>query len=594
MKDLLVIGGASLDTLHVAGQPTPSAGGSGMYTAAAAHRAGGRVTMFAPRPHPIPELLRPFAERVEWLGPTVAPEELPHFEIAYPQGQTVFLTVFVGAEENLSPADLPADLSGYRQVHIGPLGTPRRQLDFLAACRERGGQRISASAFLTGTQADPAGTLALFQQADIFFMNEAEAKMLFGSVAAAKTSPGKLLFVTLGERGARVIQGDYATEIEGRRVTVVDTTGAGDTFTGGTLLGLARAEHPVVAARKAIGLAAESVQAVGPLTLWQQPAPLLDRRDGRVGLNPGQIQRIAQLVADLPEVRAFTYTDANFPPVGHPAALDFLCAATLQQFSFWETEAGRYHRPMIAPLGGVLRKGSDYLWQSYLRLLESDPAWYSPARQAELTLEDMQAVFRADDGSDPMPALELHWQQAQAYGRDMLSLGLTPAKLVAQANASAAPLQTFLELLNHVGGYKEDPLRKKATLLAIILAERPEHFLRPAAGEVTPPIIDYHLQRSCLRTGLIEVRDSALLQALEERRVVSAADEQAVREAAYDACGEVAALSGKSIQAVDWFFFNFRRRCPEMTEPECAVCPVDPVCTHRKALFQPVFRTTFY
>jgi hypothetical protein len=56
----------------------------------------------------------------------------------------------------------------------------------------------------------------------------------------------------------------------------------------------------------------------------------------------------------------------------------------------------------------------------------------------------------------------------------------------------------------------------------------------------------------------------------------------------------VAALSGKSIQAVDWFFFNFRRRCPEMTEPECALCPVDPVCAHRKELFQPVFRTAFY
>jgi hypothetical protein len=45
---------------------------------------------------------------------------------------------------------------------------------------------------------------------------------------------------------------------------------------------------------------------------------------------------------------------------------------------------------------------------------------------------------------------------------------------------------------------------------------------------------------------------------------------------------------------VDWFFFNARRRCPEMTEPECAHCAVDPACAHRKALFQPVLRTTFY
>ena len=46
--------------------------------------------------------------------------------------------------------------------------------------------------------------------------------------------------------------------------------------------------------------------------------------------------------------------------------------------------------------------------------------------------------------------------------------------------------------------------------------------------------------------------------------------------------------------AVDWFFFNARRRCPEMTEPDCANCVIDAVCAHRKELFQPVVRTTFY
>ena len=63
---------------------------------------------------------------------------------------------------------------------------------------------------------------------------------------------------------------------------------------------------------------------------------------------------------------------------------------------------------------------------------------------------------------------------------------------------------------------------------------------------------------------------------------------------AYEAIQQLVELSGKSMGAVDWFFFNARRRCPEMTEPECARCPVDPVCAHRKELFQPVLRTTFY
>ena len=44
----------------------------------------------------------------------------------------------------------------------------------------------------------------------------------------------------------------------------------------------------------------------------------------------------------------------------------------------------------------------------------------------------------------------------------------------------------------------------------------------------------------------------------------------------------------------DYIFYGSRERCPEMTEPICENCQLDPVCAHRKELFQPVLRTTFY
>ena len=56
--DVLVVGGASLDQLHFRGRTERSAGGAGMYTAAAAHRVGAQVAMFAPLPHPMPEALQ--------------------------------------------------------------------------------------------------------------------------------------------------------------------------------------------------------------------------------------------------------------------------------------------------------------------------------------------------------------------------------------------------------------------------------------------------------------------------------------------------------------------------------------------------------
>jgi hypothetical protein len=148
--------------------------------------------------------------------------------------------------------------------------------------------------------------------------------------------------------------------------------------------------------------------------------------------------------------------------------------------------------------------------------------------------------------------------------------------------------------LDQIGGYKEDPLRKKSSLLALALTQRPERFLLLGEDEQVAPVIDYHALRSCLRIGLIEVMDEKFRNKLVNRQIVSSAEEWAVRYAAYCAIEQVIALSGKSTGAVDQFFFGARKRCPEMSEPECQFCQVDLMCAHRKELFQPVLRTTFY
>jgi hypothetical protein len=156
-------------------------------------------------------------------------------------------------------------------------------------------------------------------------------------------------------------------------------------------------------------------------------------------------------------------------------------------------------------------------------------------------------------------------------------------------------LQTFLLTLDQIGGYKEDPLRKKSGLLAMSLNDRPEMFLPLRNDEQVPPVIDYHFMRFCLRFGLIDVIDVELKNKLRNRQIISPAEEWAVRYAAFRTMKQVVALSGKSIGAVvSFFFFNARKRCPEMSEPECKRCQVDPVCAHHKELFQPVLRTSFY
>jgi hypothetical protein len=446
-------------------------------------------------------------------------------------------------------------------------------------------------------------------------MNENEANLLFGGADKAEAQPGQIIFVTLAERGALVIQGDHVTHVPGHPANEFDPTGAGDTFCGATLAHLARREHPVMAARAAVLLSAEMISAVGPTRLLSDAPAATPSIDPRVRVDEDQVQRIAQLIAHLPEVQPFRFVGDFFPYVDDAGALDWFFAVTLQQFGFWEqrktdqqgtatqgnsdklhdaVSPWRYAHPLIAMIDGRTLKGSDYLFAAYRRMIDRDGGFFTPNRQATLTTGEFAAVLRADDGSNPMPAFRLHLQLAQSYGRDLLALGLTPRDMVERANRMENPRTVFLSMLDHIGGYKEDPLRKKSMLLALILEQRPERFLRPAPGEEAPPVIDYHLMRSSLRTGLVEVMDDELRSKLIGREALSAAEEWAVRCAVYQAIQRVQAQSGRSMGAVDWFFFNARRRCPEMTEPECANCAIDAVCGHRKELFQPVRRTTYY
>ncbi|MCB8937324.1 MAG: hypothetical protein H6654_18125 [Ardenticatenaceae bacterium] len=594
MKKVLVVGGASFDTLHFFGQTHHTFGGGGLYTALAARRCGVDAGLFAPLPHPMPASLQPAADRLFWLGPQVTPDEIPRMEIEHNEKGTTYLSVYSGAELTMDPGQLPADLSDYSAVHVIGLGSLHHQLAFLQACRQRNAPFLSAGANLGGIQTDPQTTQAVLEIADVYFLNETEGIALFGSVEAAQARPGKLMFLTLGAKGVQVIQGSVVTHIPALSVPTVDPTGAGDTFCGSTLAFLAQGYHPVEAARRAVPPAAETVQVVGPAALLADTAvpPLL--LSPRVSLDAAQIERVATLAATLPEVADSDFAGPDHPPVGDPGTLDFFFASTLQQFGFWTTQDGRYHQPLIAPIQGQMRKGSSYLSQVYRRAMTEYPEFLTVKGQASVTAEAFAEIYRDDNGQDVMPALDLHWQMARSYGQDMQALGYTPQSLVEEARGSERPLQTLLMLLDKIGGYKEDPLRKKSMLLALILNQRPEKFLTFAPDDIATPVIDYHLMRSCLRVGLIEVKDEALAAAIAARRVISEADEQVVRQAAYNAIEQLTAVSGKTIGAIDWFFFDARRRCPEMTEPECAKCALDPICAKRKELFQPVYRTTAY
>ncbi|NQV06516.1 hypothetical protein HQ535_08180 [bacterium] len=589
---LLVIGGASLDVLHVQGAPVATPGGSGLYTALAAARAGVRVTMLAPRPDPMPDALAPALDHLEWVGPIVPPERLPRFEIAYDSsGAPTRYDAFMGAEGEMTP-DLLGMLDEVpRWVFCVPFAEPQRQRLWVDTLSTLGCVVVSTT-YIHAAIDHPDLVRSTAEQCSVFVCNQDEADALWPGCASPAT--GAIRYLTLGPGGAMAMQGDHHTRIPGVPVTVVDTTGAGDTFTGTAAAHLIRGMHPVEAGRRAVAASAAEVTGVGPARLLA-PEPLPDPPvDDRVTVDPAQVFAIARLLGGLDDFSGSDFAGETWPPTHHPVALDTLFASTLQQWGFWTVRSGRWDRPMIAPLGGVERKGSDYLSAAFTRWLHDEPGGLGPAAMAALTRRAFDSRLADDGGTNPLPESDTYHGLATAYGRTMTGLVWTAESMVAAAESTDHPLSALLRLLDHVGGYREDPLRKKSALLGVILRQRPEAWLREAAGDDAPPIVDYHIQRTCLRTGMVTIADHSLRRAVTDRLLLPSADEEAIRRACYLAVAALAEESGRDMGTVDWFLFQMRRHCPEATTPICSACPADSACSHHTALFQPVFRTTAY
>ena len=266
--DILVIGGASLDVLHLGERTVTAAGGAGLYTALAARSAGAKVCLLAPRSDPLPELLQPAAHQLTWIGPLVPPDQLPRLEIAHHGGgRATLVNASWGAVASLAPNALPSDLSGVSVAHVAALPSADHQLAFVQAARGRGVARLSAGTYARLISTERERVRAVFDAVDLFFMNENEASLLFGGVEAIRTRSGQIVFVTLGEHGAVVIQEGRITHVPGQPALDLDPTGAGDTFCGAVLAGLTRGDDVIAAARRGVALAAEMIGAIGPARL---------------------------------------------------------------------------------------------------------------------------------------------------------------------------------------------------------------------------------------------------------------------------------------------------------------------------------------
>jgi ribokinase len=294
-EDIVILGVFVADTAYRAGrQPRMGEtilgrsfvlgpGGKGSNQSVAAARAGGRVRF-------ITRLGRdPFAEmaRATWAGAGVVADVTEDAD-SYTGAAYIFIEdgtgnnaiiIAPGAAGRISVADVEAraGLIGGARVFVTQLEQPMPAALRALQIARSGGARTVLNPAPAATL--PDGMLAL---CDFVTPNESEAEGLTGiavtGLDSARAAAEALLargagaaIVTLGEKGALFHDGKTSIHVPAFAAgPVVETTGAGDAFSGGFAVALAEGRDPVDAVR--FGAATAGISVTRPGTAPSMPS----------------------------------------------------------------------------------------------------------------------------------------------------------------------------------------------------------------------------------------------------------------------------------------------------------------------------------
>ena len=215
------------------GQTSVSAGGQAANVAAWVAALGGRARFVGKRARdPAGKVALADLRRsgVDVLGPEVETGTGTVVSLATPDGRRTMLTDR-GVAPTLAPDELDLGwFSDCEWLHVPGYSLVREPIAEAARAAARAAPRVSVDASSVSAIAE-IGREAFVEAVDdlrpaVVFANEAEAAIV-GAVAS------ETLVVKLGERGCRIGEREHRA----RPTPVVDSTGAGDAFAAGYLLG---------------------------------------------------------------------------------------------------------------------------------------------------------------------------------------------------------------------------------------------------------------------------------------------------------------------------------------------------------------------
>lgn len=294
VPDLVVVGSVSCDQLHFAGgQQARVAGGAGLYASLGAASVSMRVGLAGLYSDDLDgEPAAWLRARVDTAGLLRFPGRYLRFDIAYDEaGRAEYAIDGAEAEELISYERLPESFRHARGFHLCPTGAPAAQLAMAQALRpdpRATTALVSATTFRNRITAAFDVVHALWSLVDLLVCNTDEAMLLTKRdtpdnarsriadlVRDHQRSP---VVVTHGAAGADIVTAQGHCRVPSYPSSVVDPTGAGESFAGALLAAYAAGEELTQAAITAGAIASITVEGIGPAQLLLRTDPLELRR----------------------------------------------------------------------------------------------------------------------------------------------------------------------------------------------------------------------------------------------------------------------------------------------------------------------------
>ncbi|MBP1805163.1 ribokinase [Rubellimicrobium aerolatum] len=215
---------------------TQGLGGKGANMSVACARAGGKtkhIGAIGPDGAWMADRLRAYG--VDTAAILTLPGPSGHAIIALDDRAENTIIVFPGTNRQIPPAHIDATLAGAAPGDLFLTQNETNHQPEAAFSARLRGLRVAYAA----APFDAGAVRAILPHADLLLLNEVEAEQLRQATGQGPADLGLSdVIVTLGARGSVWLQGGQEHRVPAPRVTPVDTTGAGDTFTGYVLAGL--------------------------------------------------------------------------------------------------------------------------------------------------------------------------------------------------------------------------------------------------------------------------------------------------------------------------------------------------------------------